>query len=233
MNVNKQKPLILAAAIVLTGHVQAAVVSTIDPAGAGTVTLGTTSGGTRISMAGMQALITSANDLTLAGVLNAEGTFSAGDFSNDLDYASLEIGITGTTRYGRNDGTAATAITSGVRHGWLNGGPETWTITAPTGGLVTHFGLTVNDRDNTGNTTLIATFSGGGTDTFSTSTTGSYFVGFAAPTGQSITSLALTETYTTAGFGGYDDVSFVATIPEPSAAFLGGIGILVLLRRRR
>ena len=231
---------LLAAAAVLAGHAQAAVVSTIDPAGAGEVTLGTTTTGNFISKTDMQALITAKNDLTLAGVLNAEGTFTAGDFSADPDYASLKLGITNgaaTKRYGRSDGTATTeGRTSGSRWGYVSGS-ETWTITPPIGGLVTHFGLTLRDYTSTGgNTTLTATFSGGGTETFTTSTLGYYFVGFAAPTGQSIVSLALSENYDFAiggaDFGSYDDVSFVA-IPEPSAALLGGLGLLALLRRRR
>ena len=230
---------LLAAAAVLAGHAQAAVVSTIDPAGAGEVTLGTTTTGNFISKTDMQALITAKNDLTLAGVLDSEGTNNSGvaDFSTDPDYSTLKVGITGANnRYGRTGTVSTQGNTSGSRFGFIDG-TTTWTITAPTAGLVTHFGLTLRDYTSTGgNTTLTATFSGGGTETFTTSTLGYYFVGFAAPTGQGIISLALSENYETAdggsSFGSYDDVSFVA-IPEPSAALLGGLGLLALLRRRR
>ena len=134
---------LFAAMLAGTLPASAAVVSTIDPDG--DVTLGTSTSGNQISMADMQAAITAAGDLTLAGVLNADGVTTAGDFSQDADFGTLQLGISGASRYGRTDGAGAGVPTSGGGHGWINTGPETWTLTAPAGGLVTHFGLTGMD----------------------------------------------------------------------------------------
>ena len=79
--------------------------------------------------------------------------------------------------------------------------------------------------------TVTANFSGGGSDNFSTSTSGHYFIGFVAPSGESITSVTLQEQAGGAFFG-YDDVSFVS-VPEPSSTALLGLGGLALMLRRR
>ena len=61
------------------GVMGAAVVGTIDDGGA--IDISIESG--RFSSAEMQALITATDDLEVAGVLDAEGEFTPGDFSRD------------------------------------------------------------------------------------------------------------------------------------------------------
>lgn len=214
--------------IALATTANAAVVSTIDPAGGATVTQ-SASGTNLISLSAFQTLITTTNDLTLAGVLDAEGIASDanGDFSLDPDYGTLQLGITGTTRYGRD----VSNETSGTR-GLFVGGTDTLTLTAPTGGLFTHFGI-VGTRISTNVTQIIATYSGSGTTTYTFDTAGQTFVGFAAPTGQSITQIELIRGGDGA-FTSYDDIAFVTSVPEPSSTALLGLSALgIILRRRR
>ena len=208
----------------------AAVVSTINSNGKTLVDQ--TTGGTRISVGDMQAIISAAADLTVAGVLNADDEPNTNaDFTADVDYATTialgGLGITGANRYGRTG--AGGDPTSGTKFGYV-AGSNTWTLT----GGITHFGATFYERGpvDTGKWTVTANFSGGGSDTFTTNgTLENYWIGFAAPAGQSITSLNISETVT--DWGAYDDVSY-AVVPEPSAAaLLGLVGFLGLIRRRR
>jgi hypothetical protein len=171
----------------------------------------------------MQSLITSVGDLDLAGVLDAEGSFTPGNFSNDS--GALATKITGALRYGRDDGTAAKA--SGSRWGFVNGGPETWT---PDAGL-THFGL-ITTPSSAGNLlTVGVTYSDGSTDSETATVLGSAsWIGFHNP-GQTITSIQVSEV-AQGPFGNYDDVSLVF-IPEPSSAVLLATGLFGLVCRRR
>ena len=198
---------------------QAAVVATIDVGGPKNITneLGS------FSSSAMQTLITTTADLTLAGVLDSEGTFAAGDFSQDS--GALSDKITGTVRYGRADNQASAA--SGSRYGFVSVG-ETWT---PDAGL-THFGLiTTPFANNDGRLTVTVTYSDA-TIAGATGVNGqTNWMGF-HKAGQTITSIALSEG--TGGlFGNYDDVSLVF-VPEPSsAALLLGLGSIALVLRRR
>ena len=195
----------------------AAVTDTINPNGKTLVDQ--TTAGTRISLADMQALITAAGDLTAAGVLNADDDpNTGGDFTADVDYAATVAagghGITGANRYGRTG--AGGDPTSGSKFGYV-AGSNTWTLS----GDITHFGATFYERGPlaTGIWTVTANFSGGGSDTFtSDGTMENYWVGFAAPAGETIDSIAISETVT--DWGTYDDVSFVA-VTSPSTDFTG------------
>lgn len=134
--------------VLYCGLAQAAIVSTIDPAGGDRdVTIDQVTAGSRISKADMQALITSINDLTKAAVFNADDynngtpiTDNAGrDFSSEgTAYNNLVFTISGTARYARTD-AAGTSSEYGV---FVNGA-ETWTLTPDTDFVISHFGMTL------------------------------------------------------------------------------------------
>lgn len=176
-----------------------------------------------LSSTAMQSLITTTGDLDLAGVLDAEGSFGGGDFSNDAGVLSDKM--TGATRYGRGDGVSFKA--SGVRWGFVNGA-ETWT---PEAGL-THFGLITTAAASSNQVSVSVTYSDLSTDTATASPgAGATWIGFHDP-GLTITSIEVADPVGGA-FGNYDDVSLVF-VPEPSGlAFLGlSLGSLAMRRRR-
>ncbi len=174
------------------------------------------------SSSAMQSLITTSGNLDLAGVLDAEGEFAAGNFSNDSGVLSDRI--TGATRYGRADGVAAKA--SGLRWGFVNG-TETWT---PDAGL-THFGLITTAAAENNQVTVTVTFSDSSSDSATAlAGAGATWIGFHEP-GLTITSIQVSDPLGGA-FGNYDDVSLVF-IPEPSSALLLGLSLGGLALRRR
>jgi len=65
------------------------------------------------------------------------------------------------------------------------------------------------------------------------------FFGFTAPVGKTIQSLKVEATATGSTedpvnyFFAVDDLGYVIAVPEPSAACLGGLGLLAMFRRRR
>ncbi|MGB0775601.1 MAG: PEP-CTERM sorting domain-containing protein [Akkermansiaceae bacterium] len=197
---------------------EAAVVSTLDAGGDVDITneLG------NFTSTAMQALITGTGDLTMAGILDAEGTFSAVDFSNDT--GALSDKITGATRYGRNDGIASKA--SGSRWGFVSGN-ETWT---PDAGL-THFGLITTATAASNQLSVTVTYSDATTDTATGVIGETNWIGF-HKSGQTITSILMDDAAGGA-FDNYDDVSLVF-VPEPSSTSLLGLAALgCCLRRRR
>jgi len=218
---------------------EAALVSTINSNGR-TIHVSTATGGSFISMEDLQSIVTNRNDLTTAAVLTGEASdgssITIGDeLANGGDPAKFTF--TGPDRYSRNDTAVALAATSGERFG-LVAGSNTWSVgsTLPLQG-VTHFGAIFYGYLADGSANLVSV-----TATFDDATTAVYtatanpleytFVGFAAPDGKFITSIQVVE----AGGGGwlgYDDVTIVTSVPETSAAILGSLGGLALLRRRR
>lgn len=217
-----------------------ALVSTINPNNR-TIHVATTTGGSFIGLADLQAIVTGRGDLTTAAVLSGEASDGTSSITigTELDNGGdpAKFTFSGPNRYSRDDAAASLSATSGPRFG-LVAGSNTWTLgsTVPHQG-VTHFGAIFYGylADNSANLVSV-------TATFDDSTTAVYtataaaqqytFVGFAAPDGKFITSIQVVE----AGGGGwlgYDDVTIVTSVPEPSAALLGGLGTLALLRRRR
>lgn len=176
-----------------------------------------------LSSAAMQSVITTTGDLTIAGVLDGEGTFGAGNFSNDS--GALAAKITGATRYGRADGVDLKA--SGTRWGFVNGS-EVWT---PDAGL-THFGLITSATAPNNQVTVTATFSDSSTATATaTPGAGATWIGFHDPT-LTITSIEVSDP-SGGAFGNYDDVALVF-VPEPSSVVLAGLALAGLgLRRKR
>jgi len=212
-------PLCLVAAACFSSVSRGAVVGLLDVGGNVDISneLGT------FSSTAMQSLITSTGNLDFAGVLDAEGSFGSGNFSNDSGVLATKI--TGASRYGRDDGTAAKA--SGSRWGFVNGGPETWT---PDAGL-THFGLITTPSAAGNLLTVGVTYSDASTDSVTASALNSAsWIGFHNP-GETITSIQVSEV---AGgpFANYDDVSLVF-IPEPSSVVLLATGLFGFLRRRK
>jgi MYXO-CTERM domain-containing protein len=219
---------------------QGALVSTLNSNGR-TVHVQTSTGGSFISLADLQTIVTARGDLTTAAVLTgeaADGTSSttiATELANAGDPALFSF--SGPNRYSRNDAAVALAATSGARFG-LIADSNTWNVgsTIPLQG-VTHFGTLFYNYLTGGAANLVSV-----TATFDDATTAVYtataatfeytFVGFAAPDGKFITSVQVTET-AGGGWLGFDDVTIVTSVvPEPSSALLGALGLIALWRRR-
>ena len=109
------------------------------------------------------------------------------------------------------------------------------------GDRLTHFGMTILQRNQGVQSDVTATFSDGSTLTFNTlsfrdsddfpANAEDAFVGFVAPDGLSITNVLFDGD----NFTSYDDIGFIVTpVPEASTvALLGLCGIALILRRRR
>lgn len=113
-----------------------------------------------------------------------------------------------------------------------SGSPATLVFNTP----LSFLGLTALPRGASRDTLMTVTLSDGSTVQVGGGgaqlvTTSAVFFGYAAPLGQSITRVALTNPHG-AGVNRYDDLAFVLTVPEPTslAALVGGFG---LLRHRR
>jgi len=105
---------------------------------------------------------------------------------------------------------------------------------------LTHFGMTILQRNQGRNFAVTATFSDLSTLTFNTisisadiDSSEDTFFGFVAPDGESITNIAVTEG--SSNFTSFDDIGIIVTpVPEASTvALLGLCGIALILRRRR
>lgn len=191
------------------------------------------SGANLISFADFQALITTTNNTALAGVLDAENPLAS-------DLASAGISITGVVRYNRNDAgpQGLGAPSSGGSFGFVNGS-ETWSITpVNASNVVSHFGMIYSYYDAGALlTSVTATFTDGSTATYTPNSPaiGTYeFVGFQAPAGLGITSIATSEVA-----GGqwlaFDDVAYAVRpiVPEPATAVLAALSLGACFRRRR
>jgi hypothetical protein len=186
------------------------------------------------SSSDMQTLITTTSDLTMAGVLDAEGTFGSGDFSNDT--GALSDKITGTTRYGRTGGTGQYA--SGSRWGFIpSAGNETWTpdvlyIGPNSNAGLTHFGLITTTQSNNDRLIVTVTYSDASTEGLEGVAGETNWMGFHKD-GEIITSIQVTSPSAGGVFANYDDVSLVFSVPEPSSTALLGLGGLALVLRRK
>lgn len=205
----------------------AAIVSTIDPVGGDRdVTIDQVTSGTRISKANMQSLITSINDLTKAAVFNADSfnngtgvpdTGSSRDFSSEgTAYNDLVFTISGLTRYARSDALGTSSV-----NGIYVSGAQTITLTPDPGYLISHFGMTyITTTAATDTISVTVNFSGGGSDVFTAAGSAAaptYWLGFVAPTGQTINSVAIVDS-AGGSFANFDDVAVIASaIPEPNA----------------
>ena len=230
---------------------QATLVSVLNPLGRTIVS--TTTGGNFISITDLQALITSTGNTVKAGVFDNEGGSAAGNITTaEPGYATPDFTITGATRAGRSDANPlnAGAQSSGGKFGLVNGS-ETWNLTAEVvGEYVTHFGAVFGQyRIGADLLSITATFTDNSTAVFTSTTsaptvnvapvtpvnTTYEFVGFQAPAGLGIRSIAISET-TTGDWVAWDDMSFVVAVPvpEPGAAACSAFaGLLLLTRRRR
>jgi hypothetical protein len=227
---------LLAVSFLASNSARAAVVAMIDPkmpsAGSGAKDI-THEDGTFSSTA-MQTLITTTNDLTLAGVLDSEGTFDGGDFSNDT--GALSDKITGATRYGRQGSIDVSA--SGSRWGYVES-TETWTpdvlyIGPYSNAGLTHFGLITSSITNRDRLTVTVTYSDATTESLAGVKDQTNWLGFHKD-GEIITSIQLDDNNQATSFtwANYDDVSLVFSVPEPSSTALLGLGGLALVLRRK
>lgn len=196
-----------------------------------TIHVETATSGNTISLADLQAVITTRGDLTTAAVLTGEATDGT---SSTIIATELANGGTpalftfaGPNRYSRNDAAVALAATSGGRFG-LIADTNTWTVGSSLPGGVTHFGTVFYNYLSTGAANLVrvtATFSDATTEVYTaTATALQYsFVGFAAPPGKTITTIKVDET-TGGGWLGFDDVAIVISIPTGPVATWNGDG---------
>ena len=226
---------LLAVSFLASNSARAAVVAMIDPktsAGSGVKDITHELG---FSSSDMQTLITTTNDLTMAGVLDAEGT-GGGNFS--WETGALSDKISGATRYGRDDGSAFAA--SGVRVGFVaSGGNETWTpdvlyIGPNSNAGLTHFGLITSSITNRDRLTVTVTYSDATTESLAGVKDQTNWLGFHKD-GEIITSIQLDDNNQATSFtwANYDDVSLVFSVPEPSSTALLGLGGLALVLRRK
>lgn len=234
--------LLLTALVPLTAlTAPAALVSTINPLGR---TLGgTTTSGNFISAADFQTLITTAADTAIAGVFDTESPTAGSLNVVETSYSAAGITLTGVSRYGRSDSLPATVLTSGTRGGYVNGS-ETWTLASKAADtVISEFGVVFsNQAASTHLITATATFTDNSTTVYTSPTTdaapgtGTFeFVGFRAPAGLGIKSVAILET-TGGAFLAYDDIAYkVSPVPEPSTAGLCllALGTLASASRRR
>jgi hypothetical protein len=221
---------LLAVSFIASNSARAAVVAMIDVGGA----VGIENDLGSLSSSDMQTLITTTSDLTMAGVLDAEGTFGSGDFSNDT--GALSDKITGTTRYGRTGGTGQYA--SGSRWGFIpSAGNETWTpdvlyIGPNSNAGLTHFGLITTTQSNNDRLIVTVTYSDASTEGLEGVAGETNWMGFHKD-GEIITSIQVTSPSAGGVFANYDDVSLVFSVPEPSSTALLGLGGLALVLRRK
>lgn len=241
----KLKSVILLAALVSAGAAlssRAALVSTINPLGR---TLGgiTTTGGNYISAADLQLLITSAGNTATAGVFDGEtATNGALNVVEAGNYSAAGITLTGASRYGRTD-LPAGSPSSGTKGGFVSGS-ETWTMASKTAGtVISEFGVIIYNTSASAHLiTATATLTDNSTMVYTSPTTdaapaaGTFeFVGFRAPAGLGIKSIAFTEPAGGA-FLAYDDMAYrISSVPEPSAISLSllALGSVTAIRRRR
>ena len=248
-----------------------ACLASILPAGAATVTLGTT---VPTVLDGVQNLNFSTNDATNTTVTGVPSDYLAGDNTNALGqtfttgantggYSLSAISVRqvswGTTYWDYTGGTVTLQI---FKLNSFNGSIgsitqlalETAAVGSEPDGIGYSFGtpgantqwLTVNLAAavtldaNTIYGFQIMSDGTGGNDQFFIETDGtntnSYAGGFALATGK-IGGTAIDSAFVWAGNEGQpSDRAFVATmaaVPEPSAALLGGLGMLMLFRRRK
>jgi len=215
--------------------------------------------------------ITSANVLTLAtfqglvstaftngngGVIDFEGagdSIGAGDVFTTSAFGGRTLSFTDTADAGRNltindfsGGSGSRLPISGI-NALGNQQSINFNSFSLTGGdpadRLTHFGMTVLQRNQDVNFTVIATFSDSSTLTFNQVSmedsdnigvavnSEDTFFGFVAPDNESITNIA----FSTSQFTAFDDIGFIVTpVPEPSStALLALAGLALILRRRR
>ena len=201
-------------------HSSGAVVSVIDAGGDVDITTELGS----FSSSDMEALILATNNPAIAGVLDSEGSFNPGDFSNDD--GPLSDKITGASRYGRGDGVASKA--SGARWGFISGAAaEIWT---PSAGL-THLGLITTPAVASNELTVTVTFDDLTTSAITaTAAQNTSWIGF-HEAGKTITQVSLAEVEG-GSFANYDDVSLVF-IPEPSISTLTVLSLVGLCGYRK
>ena len=224
---------LLAVSFIASNSARAAVVAMIDVGGV--VDIDTDLGS--LTKDDMQTLITTTNDLTMAGVLDSEGTWpgvGAGTFENEI--GALSDKITGAERYGRTGGAGQYA--SGSRWGFIPSAEnETWTpdvlyIGPNSNAGLTHFGLITTTATNNDRLIVTVTYSDASTEALLGVAGETNWMGFHKD-GEIITSIQLTESATGGVFANYDDVSLVFAVPEPSSTALLGLGGLALVLRRK
>lgn len=177
---------------------------------------------------------------------NATDSLDSPNFTtSSFSGITVTFNLTGTsTSISGPTGSGNRLVTSGdmgITRGAGNSDFEfsSFTVTGAGPGVgLTHFGGTLIHRQANQTWNVSAAFSGGGTLTFSpvvfatgdTANSKDTFFGIVAPTGETITSVFLDGN----GFTFMDDIAFITNVPEPSsfAMLFGGIGFLVLRRRR-
>ena len=234
---------------------QGAVIATIDPAGGEQdgIEFDTVTGAGTISRADMQAAVSGA----AAGF---SGVFDMSDMTGSnngriADTDDTTFAINGTGGVIRTAASRAEVLaTSGVNHTWILGSTTLTFDLGSTGATgVTAFGFVQTAwRDGGGlvfDMDVMATFSDTSTASLNsddieaflvgnpTPANGTYdkWYGFQAPTGETITSIQITEADPSGNWAAIDDAAFVLAnpVPEPSSSALLGLGAIGLVLRRR
>lgn len=214
-------PLAFAAGLSTAG---ATLNGTINPKGITVVSTATE--GNFVSLADLQAIITTRADLHTAGVLSGEKAddtaITAGE---DLAGAAFSISGFSAGRYSRTD-VPPGPLSSGSHFGFVSG-TETWSFgsAVPQVGAAYVGVILKNGGAAGGAITLTAHFSDGTTDVFSATAPISVaqFVGFKAPPDTTITSIAIVEPAGGA-FLQYDDLAVVLNPPAPGDITWAGAG---------
>lgn len=227
--------------VAMSQHTAAAIVTVgvYDENTGNTDTVDVVSTGSSLDLAQTQSLVATAFANNLGGVWNFD-TAVTGEWEYGTQYTSFDLtyGVSQSQTLGLSvtsgtggitaNNTAGNAI-SGAGQANLPGlGSRVWTP----GTALTMIAITTLDQGNTDrqgrlvaklqdNSTISTAFAAGTTDTLHVLTASA-----ANPIVQ------FTWDVNATGYVRWDDLAFVV-IPEPSAALLGGMGLLLLLRRRR
>jgi len=210
-----------------------------------------------LTLGTFQGLVSTAFTNGNGGVIDFEGvgdsltvTNSSTTFATS-SFGGRTLSFDNTTNTSSNQMTFGAANTAShriaisgdnVTGGVQNLNFESFSLTGgDPGDLLTHFGMTVLQRNQPLNINVTATFSDDSTLTFTQfsladsdngpDNVDDTFFGFVAPDGLSIKSVELASSQ----FTSYDDIGFIVTpVPEASTvALLGLCGIALILRRRR
>lgn len=213
--------------------------------------------GNQVSLSSFTTAVLTAYNNNLGGVINFDnGTVTSGFGTSSITATygtsqanSITIGSAAAASWSTGSSGNRTGISHpgnnllGNQLGLTGGGPdsEDFAFNFSVADMVTMAGATVLSRSGSVDAGFIAqaTFSDATTTSVTFTSSGGTnggndtFAGFQAPAGLYITQLKFDNLSTAGSFRSVDDLGFVV-VPEPtSAALLGGLGMVMLIRRKR
>lgn len=239
------------------GAVISNTVATYDAASNANTVDGAATGSTG-SVGTFSSLVTTAHAANLGGVVNFETASydPAADPASDTQYTfrfgagalytlgmTTDISIDPVTSVNASSGSITPISGSGVLANQATGSDIRLTFTPSLGHRLTDVAFTILGRTQYPaegqNYTVTATFSGGGTQV-ATANIGNVkgstdtFFWFQAPAGQTISNILVDNVSTTVTSNPvFDDLGFIAVVPEPAAIGMLGVALVGLLHRRR